>query len=67
MTHKIIGANDRIRLGFIGVANRGGQLMTAFLKHDDMRRRTSTSKSRSRSRSMKAGAWSRRPGARSGW
>jgi predicted dehydrogenase len=36
MTHNIIGANDRIRLGFIGVANRGGQLMTAFLKHDDM-------------------------------
>jgi len=30
------GANDRIRLGFIGVANRGGQLMTAFLNHDDM-------------------------------
>lgn len=30
------GANDRIRLGFIGVANRGGQLMSAFLNHDDM-------------------------------
>jgi predicted dehydrogenase len=30
------GSNDRVRLGFIGVANRGGQLMTAFLDHDDM-------------------------------
>jgi predicted dehydrogenase len=30
------GANERIRLGFIGVANRGGQLMDAFLEHDDM-------------------------------
>jgi predicted dehydrogenase len=29
------GANERIRLGFIGVANRGGQLITAFLEHDD--------------------------------
>lgn len=33
---RVLGANDRIRLGFIGVANRGGQLMTAFLKHSDM-------------------------------
>ncbi len=30
------GANDRIRLGFIGVANRGGQLLKAFQVHDDM-------------------------------
>lgn len=30
------GANDRVRLGFIGVANRGGQLMDAFLVHKDM-------------------------------
>ncbi len=30
-----LGANDRIRLGFIGVANRGGQLLTAFLEHAD--------------------------------
>ncbi|MDO4588113.1 MAG: Gfo/Idh/MocA family oxidoreductase [Planctomycetia bacterium] len=28
----IIGANDRIRLGFIGVANRGRQLLDAFKK-----------------------------------
>ena len=32
---RIWGANDRVRLGFIGVANRGGQLMDAFLGHDD--------------------------------
>ncbi|MHC4398254.1 MAG: Gfo/Idh/MocA family protein [Planctomycetota bacterium] len=31
-----VGANERIRLGFIGVANRGGQLINAFLKHDDV-------------------------------
>ncbi len=31
-----LGANDRVRLGFIGVANRGGQLMDAFLVHKDM-------------------------------
>ncbi len=30
------GANDRIRLGFIGVANRGGQLISAFQAHQDM-------------------------------
>ena len=33
---QIVGANERIRLGFIGIANRGGQLITAFTKHDDM-------------------------------
>jgi len=32
-TSKVLGANDRIRLGFIGVANRGGQLLTAFSEH----------------------------------
>jgi predicted dehydrogenase len=30
------GANDRVRVACIGVANRGGQLMTAFLAHEDM-------------------------------
>ena len=30
------GANDRIRLGFIGVGTRGGQLITSFLRHDDV-------------------------------
>jgi predicted dehydrogenase len=34
-TSRGAGANDRIRLGFIGVANRGGQLLTAFLEHAD--------------------------------
>jgi len=29
------GANERIRLGVIGTANRGGQLISAFLPHDD--------------------------------
>lgn len=33
---KVVGANDRIRLGFIGVANRGGQLINAFVQHADM-------------------------------
>ncbi len=32
---KILGANDRIRLGFIGTANRGCQLINAFLPHSD--------------------------------
>jgi len=32
---RALGANERIRLGFIGVANRGGQLLTAFLEHAD--------------------------------
>ncbi|HIA48712.1 MAG TPA: Gfo/Idh/MocA family oxidoreductase, partial [Candidatus Hydrogenedentes bacterium] len=30
------GANDRIRLGFIGTGNRGGQLLDAFMQHSDM-------------------------------
>ena len=34
-TSNAAGANDRIRLGFIGVANRGGQLINAFMAHDD--------------------------------
>jgi predicted dehydrogenase len=29
------GANDRVRLGFIGVGNRGDQLIDAFLPHKD--------------------------------
>ena len=35
-TTGVLGANDRIRLGFIGVANRGGQLLSAFSQHADM-------------------------------
>src|SRR3974377_105171 len=30
------GANDRVRLGFIGVGNRGDQVLDAFLKQPDM-------------------------------
>ena len=33
---RVYGANDRVRIGLIGTANRGGQLMTAFLTHADM-------------------------------
>ncbi len=32
---RVLGANERIRLGFIGVANRGGQLLDAFAPHAD--------------------------------
>lgn len=32
---RVLGANERIRLGVIGVANRGGQLMEAIKPHAD--------------------------------
>ncbi len=32
---RVAGANDRVRLGFIGVGNRGDQVLDAFLKHPD--------------------------------
>jgi predicted dehydrogenase len=32
---RVVGANERVRLGFIGVGNRGGQLQAAFATHDD--------------------------------
>jgi predicted dehydrogenase len=32
---RVLGANDRIRLGFIGVGNRGDQVLDAFLPHKD--------------------------------
>ncbi|GBD35896.1 Inositol 2-dehydrogenase [bacterium HR36] len=31
----VLGANERIRVGFIGVGNRGDQLLDAFLKQKD--------------------------------
>ena len=31
---RVLGANDRIRVGFIGVANRGSQLLDAFKSHE---------------------------------
>src|SRR6266508_3289114 len=33
---RVLGANDRVRLGFIGVGNRGDQVLDAFLKHPDV-------------------------------
>lgn len=32
---RVYGANERVRLGFIGVGNRGDQLLDAFLTHKD--------------------------------
>lgn len=32
---RVLGANDTVRLGFIGVGNRGDQLLDAFLVHKD--------------------------------
>lgn len=34
--HRILGANDRIRMGFIGVGNRGTQLMGWFMENKDV-------------------------------
>ena len=31
----VLGANNRIRLGFIGLGNRGDQVLDAFLEHKD--------------------------------
>ncbi|MHB1308231.1 MAG: Gfo/Idh/MocA family protein [Limisphaerales bacterium] len=35
-TSRILGANDRVRLGFIGLGNRGDQVLDAFLKQPDI-------------------------------
>ena len=32
---RALGANDRVRLGFIGLGNRGDQVLSAFLEHKD--------------------------------
>lgn len=32
---KVLGANDKIRMGFIGVGNRGSQLLQLFMNHSD--------------------------------
>ena len=32
---RVYGANDRIRVGFIGLGNRGDQVLSAFLTHKD--------------------------------
>ena len=34
-TRRVLGANDRVRLGFIGLGNRGDQVLDAFLAHKD--------------------------------
>jgi predicted dehydrogenase len=33
---RVLGANDRIRVGFIGLGNRGDQVLDAFLAHKDV-------------------------------
>jgi predicted dehydrogenase len=35
-TRAVAGANQKLRLGFIGVGNRGSQLLGSFMKHDDV-------------------------------
>jgi predicted dehydrogenase len=32
---RVVGANERVRLGFIGLGNRGDQVLDAFLTHPD--------------------------------
>jgi predicted dehydrogenase len=32
---RVLGANERVRLGFIGLGNRGDQVLDAFLAHQD--------------------------------
>ena len=32
---RVLGANERVRLGFIGLGNRGDQVLDAFLAHPD--------------------------------
>ena len=34
-TMRVLGANDRVRVGFIGLGNRGDQVLDAFLAHKD--------------------------------
>jgi predicted dehydrogenase len=35
-TSRVLGANDRVRLGSIGVGSRGGQLLDALVRHADV-------------------------------
>jgi len=35
ITSKVFGANDKIRMGFIGVGNRGSQLLDLFMQNAD--------------------------------
>jgi predicted dehydrogenase len=34
--HPVLGANDKVRVGFVGVGNRGSQLLQRFMKQDDV-------------------------------
>ncbi len=36
VTAQVIGANDRIRVGFIGVGNRGSELLERFMQNPDV-------------------------------
>ena len=33
---RIAGANDKIRMGFIGIGNRGSQLLDLFMQNKDV-------------------------------
>ena len=33
---KVLGSNDKIRVGFIGLGNRGSQLLNWFMKNKDV-------------------------------
>lgn len=35
-SNRVLGANERLRVGFIGVGNRGTQLLTEFMTFDDV-------------------------------
>ena len=35
-SNRIIGANDKIRMGFIGIGNRGSQLLELFMQNKDV-------------------------------
>ena len=35
-SQKVIGSNDKIRIGFIGLGNRGSQLLSWFMKNKDV-------------------------------
>src|SRR5665648_260739 len=34
--NRVIGANDKIRTGFIGIGNRGSQLLNLFMRQPDL-------------------------------
>jgi hypothetical protein len=33
---RIIGSNDKVRVGFIGIGNRGSQLLNLFMQQPDV-------------------------------